>query len=301
MEHANMGSSIWIVEDYDTSGEYYEIWGEVTEISGVVAVPQTFCFSIDAKSACTSSGTSCYLEHIVVYGSLYEDEINFGYVEGSVRYNLKPTTSTPQLTGYAFGGDSQDSIQGSGDDGFTYHDWLCGLGSGDEINGHPGDDVVHGGGCGDTSFSPPAGTDSGEADGADILIGGDGNDYMTGDAGADIMGGGHGIDNMDGGAGEDIMLGGPGNDIMVGGSENDRMNGGPDNDWLDGEGHADIVCGGTGTGDVLQDSGSSGATQFWGADTGDSVTCSSPSDTVDIYSSPYGASCSTALTPPSCP
>ncbi|WP_146217020.1 Ig-like domain-containing protein [Falsiroseomonas bella] len=93
---------------------------------------------------------------------------------------------------------------------------LGGLGTDDEVIGHPGPDQLFGFGGNDTLRGQQ---------GDDTLDSGDADDSLFGDAGADSLSGGAGANRLTGGPGADSLLGGPGRDTLAGGLNDDHMEG----------------------------------------------------------------------------
>jgi hypothetical protein len=135
--------------------------------------------------------------------------------------------------------------------------------------GGEGDDVLSGGGGGDTVLgldgrdrvNSGGGADrvSGGADrdyidggaGSDILSGGLGDDTVYGLGGDDAISGGEGQDYLEGATGNDTIAGGAGNDIVSGGKGEDTMRGGADNDTVYAGRGSDTTDGGQGTDKVF--------------------------------------------------
>lgn len=153
------------------------------------------------------------------------------------------------------GGAGRDFLRGS-----ELADTLDGgAGGADDIKGHGGNDIIHGGdephgtegdrifgGAGDDTISGGGGNDT--------LAGENGNDRLLGDAGDDYLAGGDGDDFLDGGDGNDElwdfsgandMRGGGGDDLLViGPSElNSIVDGGDGNDYLRGSQGATFIGG----------------------------------------------------------
>jgi hypothetical protein len=233
---ATTSAELTIVEDYDTTTDDFEAWGEIDGNAFCCVIPEP-------PPTCP-----CDIEAVIVFGSLQEDTINFAYNDGGTLRHLQPSLSS-ELTAWAFAGDDDDTIHGSGyggTSGAEYTEYLCGMGAGDTINGHPGDDYIFGDCLTDHGFSVPSTTDSGQSDGRDTLFGDYGDDTMYGDADDDRMIGGPGDDYMQGDAGADTLEGQQGVDTIYGGDGPDGIDGGPQDDYLYGDDGSDAVCGGPG-------------------------------------------------------
>ena len=135
---------------------------------------------------------------LVLYGSKHIDLMNFAYDDSGTIRNLQPTSATSStgvtVTAWMFGGDAADVMHGSNSTDAYYQESLCGMGAGDTIDGHPGDDYLYGDCPSDHGYTVPTGTSSGEADGADTIDGGYGADTIPGYADDDILDGGSSFD-----------------------------------------------------------------------------------------------------------
>ena len=137
------------------------------------------------------------------------------------------------------GGATNDRISGGNDnDNISAgigNDYIRGDAGNDTIDGSAGDDVLNGGN-----------NDLGEADGADVIIGGSGaGDYadysgrtinlfltldgVANDNGDNIAGS---IENLMGGKGHDVLIGNSGANFLSGGGGQDTMKGGGGNDQI---------------------------------------------------------------------
>jgi len=178
-----------------------------------------------------------------------------------------------------FGGSAPDGLQGSAEDNL-----LAGGGGGDTVAGTAGDDTVKG----------DAGIDS--------LFGGDDRDVIEGGSGADSMAGGAGPDTADySGAGTGItvtiddvandgipaegdnvkttienVIGGRFNDNIDGNDNPNTLFGGLGTDTLRGFGEADVITGGNGADDLR---GGNGPDELHAKDaTQDSLICGANTD-----------------------
>jgi 5'-nucleotidase len=125
-------------------------------------------------------------------------------------------------------------------------DIVCGLGGNDKVFAGRGKDTVIGGPGNDKIFGGP---------GKDLLRGGAGNDRLIGGSGNDKLIAGFGRDFARGGPGADLLTGGTGNDKLHAGPGPDRVVGGNGNDRLRGDGGRDIVSGGLGWRDRVNGGG----------------------------------------------
>ena len=120
------------------------------------------------------------------------------------------------------------------------------LGTGGQVDGTPGDDVIVG----------SDGVDHVDAyEGDDRICVGKGNEFSV-DAGPgrDRISGGPGWDDLTGGAGHDLIRGGPGDDVLRDGRGNDVLQGGPGRDRLGGYGGhqgSDTARGGPGRDELV--------------------------------------------------
>ncbi len=111
------------------------------------------------------------------------------------------------------------------------------VGSGLDLVGTPGDDLLEGGPGFDTIQG---------GDGNDTIIGGDGRDTLNGDAGNDTISGDGGNDTINGGDGNDVIDGGDGNDTIDAGFNDDIVTGGAGDDVINAAPGFDVVMGGAG-------------------------------------------------------
>ena len=148
------------------------------------------------------------------------------------------------------------------------------IGTGDTINGGPGDDQLSGE-AGDDTING--------GDGADRLCGHAGDDTLKGDAGTDTAWGGSGADTIDGGDDADLLYGNDGGDRIAGGTGADvvlgqagddpDLSGGEGDDRIEGGAGKDAASGDAGNDDILGGSSAAfvpaGVTTAAVGDTGD--------------------------------
>jgi Ca2+-binding RTX toxin-like protein len=192
---------------------------------------------------------------------------------------------------------ADDGETGENDDVRTTVEKVTGGAGPDTLNGSAENNVLSGGGAGDT-IAASAGDDTvnGNA-GVDMLFGGDNNDTLQGGTGADVMGGGPGIDTADyaeAGTGIDVTIddvandgipaegdnvnttiekvfGGRFNDTIQGNGSANGLRGQLGMDLLQGAGGADTITGGNGQDDLR---GGTGPDELHAVDaTADSVLC----------------------------
>lgn len=153
-------------------------------------------------------------------------------------------------------GDEPSTVPGSCPAGSTARD---------DIEGGPGNDVIHGSVCGSSARGGP---------GDDTLIAGGGATVFHGDAGNDLLdlrfagpdagaNGGEGNDQIlgpttgmlaRGDEGNDTIVGGMGTDTIEGGLGDDSMDGREGDDFVNGGPGADVLGGGAGDDVLLDDS-----------------------------------------------
>ena len=139
-------------------------------------------------------------------------------------------------------------------------EYFWGLGSGDTVSLHGGNDVARGQDGADTIFGGDGADDIYGQNGADTLYGDAGDDEIWGDgthgedgvnSGVDHVYGGDGNDTIYAGLGDDVVEGGDGDDTLMGGysssyseqSGNDTIRGGAGNDTIRGADGDDILNG----------------------------------------------------------
>jgi Ca2+-binding RTX toxin-like protein len=140
-------------------------------------------------------------------------------------------TGIERVNGTAF----VDTITGS-----FQNDILLGGGSGDTINGSNGEDDISGGSGADLLLGGNDGDTLRGGSENDVVAGEDGDDELFGDAGIDVLIGGEDDDILDGGTEDDQLFGDAGGDVLFGQANNDRLDGGVGNDVLQGGAGNDI-------------------------------------------------------------
>ena len=186
--------------------------GSVTYVSGKG-------LAYDASTGRFTDGSITLIRHYDANGAYIDDIKDFGS-------RLSAAEFQQQLEGAAGNGSGGlAQLLFSGDDDLNAF-YYKGTDTGVLLDGHGGNDVLHGSTLGDT------------------LLGGDGNDKITGNRGGDIAFGGSGNDELRGGAGQDQLYGNSSNLAQAGGR--DRLSGGTGADFLDGGRGDDRLAGSRG-------------------------------------------------------
>jgi predicted outer membrane repeat protein len=147
--------------------------------------------------------------------------INAGVITGAPATDQRnaPRDTAPDIGAFEFG--AEVPTDGGMPTRPLPTDLGNGVGSGGDVTGEPGNDVLSGSSDND-SINGGLGNDRLSGDtGNDTLIGGDGNDVLKGGAGDDTLMGQGGNDKLLGGAGNDILVGGVGKDTLIGGTGKD--------------------------------------------------------------------------------
>ncbi|MCU0546964.1 MAG: DUF4347 domain-containing protein [Oscillatoriaceae cyanobacterium Prado104] len=172
------------------------------------------------------------------------------------------------------GGSGNDTIlAGKGDDlgfGGKNNDLMFGELGSDTLVGDEGDDSLYG--C----FQ----SESGDANGRDLLFGGSGNDYLDGGESSDSLGGGVGNDTLRGGTDDDLLRGEDGDDLMYGDDGSEIMCGDAGNDTIYGDRADDrgVAVGAQGQQDCI--SGDVGDDLIYGNEGQDSLNGDDGSDSL---------------------
>ncbi|MGB1235382.1 MAG: calcium-binding protein [Planktomarina sp.] len=179
------------------------------------------------------------------------------------------------------GGDGDDIVFGGGGD-----DLIHGGDDSDNLSGDQGADILVGGQGADILFGGEATDYLIGGSGQDQMFGGNGGDFLKGDTGTDTMFGGFGDDRAFGGQQDDQLQLGAGNDRGFGGQGDDSLNGGVGDDHLEGGAGNDNVFGSEGAdfvkgfvGDDLV-RGGAGDDRGYGGDGADTMSGGSGSDTM---------------------